>query len=63
MKKPLLSLLFVPILAFSLLLPALAVGSGTGRFKARYTYTSGQFNDVSGSAWYAMAIQACVEYD
>jgi S1-C subfamily serine protease len=67
MKKRLITLLLVLVLAFAVIIPALAATSAPtsgslNNFKVRNTYASGQYGDVDGGAWYAIAVQACYEY-
>ena len=65
MKKRLITLLLVTLLAFGVAIPALAAPVDSGsldNFKVRNTYVSGQYRDVDSSAWYAIAVQACFEY-
>jgi S1-C subfamily serine protease len=63
MKKRLISILLASAVAASLSLSAAQAGYGSmDHFKPTYTYTSGQFKDVSAASWYAMYIQAGAEY-
>lgn len=62
MKKRLIAALLSVLIICSVMGTAQAAGSPAGRFAPIYTYTSGQFSDVNTAAWYAMYIQAGVEY-
>lgn len=62
MKKRVISLIIVLILAFSAVVPALASDGSLTNFKIKNTYTCGQFNDVQSYEWYAMYVQAAYEY-
>lgn len=48
--------------ALMLCVDALAVQSGPGNFEYTRKYVSGQFNDVSGSEWYARYIEDAYNY-
>ncbi len=62
MKKRLLSILLVIILAFAVLpVTALAAGS-LSNFQPVNTYLPGQFSDVPASQWYADEVQLAYEY-
>lgn len=67
MKKRLIAFLLILVLAFSAAITTQA-SSGSfsagslNNFKVRHTYTSGQFKDVEGSAWYSMDVQAGYEF-
>lgn len=62
MAKRIISFLIVPILAISLVTTALASADSLDNFRRVDTYTCGQFIDVNSSEWYAMYVQADVEY-
>lgn len=62
MKKRLIALLLITLLAVAVVIPVQAASASLNNFRVRNTYTTGQFADVDGSAWYAIAVQACYEY-
>lgn len=62
MKKRIVSLLIVLMLAFTAAVPALAAGGSLNNFKVKNTYACGQFEDVQSYEWYAMYVQAAYEY-
>ncbi|UOO38171.1 trypsin-like peptidase domain-containing protein [Oscillospiraceae bacterium CM] len=62
MKKRVISLFIVVVLALSVSITAQAAPPGLQNFKIQKTYICGQFTDVSDAAWYAMAVQADYEY-
>ena len=59
--KKLFSRLTAACLCLFILLPTAASASGLDLFTKKNTYTSGQFSDVSASAWYAESVQTCYE--
>ena len=63
MKKRVISLVLVIILAFSLLSAALAAVEGLSNFKKINTYPDGKFTDVPAGEWYAGSVKSAYEYD
>ena len=62
MKKRLISLLIVLVLAAAVIIPAHAADGSLDNFKVTNTYTCGQFKDVEISDWFSMYVQADYEY-
>ena len=62
MKKRLISLLIVLVVAATVIIPVQAAGGSIDNFKITNTYVCGQFEDVEISDWFSMYVQADYEY-
>ena len=62
MKKRVISLLLVIVLAFSLM-PAVLATEGLQNFTKSKTYPSGKFTDVPDNEWYTASVKNAYEYD